>query len=114
MKFPTGSSRRLKEEFNEVEIEGAPLSGIHGHDLALGSGSYDAVLGAGVFTRYRSAFFQASVQYTVRTTGSYDYRYANDVSFDLGPGRPGLPFSKVPASCTLTRIPNRWWLTPLP
>ena len=86
MKFPTGDPSRIKEEFNEVEIEGAPESGIHGHDLALGSGSCDAVLGVGTFTRYRAAFLQTSVQYTVRTTGSYDYRYANDLSFDFGPG----------------------------
>lgn len=86
VKFPTGSAGRIKEEFDEVELEGATPSGIHGHDLALGSGSYDAVLGAGVFTRYKAGFFQASAQYTVRTTGAYDYRYANDVSFDAGPG----------------------------
>ncbi len=86
VKFPTGSASRIKEEFNEVEVEDAPPSGIHGHDLALGSGSYDAVLGLGVFSRYKAAFFQGSVQYTVRTTGAYDYRYANDLSFDAGPG----------------------------
>lgn len=86
MKFPTGSAGRIKEEFSEVEIPGATPSGIHGHDLALGSGSYDVVLGAGTFTRYKAAFFQANAQYTVRTTGAYDYRYANDVSFDVGPG----------------------------
>ncbi len=86
VKFPTGDASRIKEEFNENEVEGAPPSGIHGHDLALGSGSYDAVLGAGIFTRYRAWFFQASAQYTVRTTGRYHYRYANDLSFDAGPG----------------------------
>lgn len=87
VKFPTGSARRLKEMFNEEEMAGsAPASVIEGHDLALGSGSYDAVLGAGIFARYKAAFFQANVQYTVRTTGAYDYRYANDLTFDTGPG----------------------------
>ncbi len=86
VKFPTGSAGRIKEEFNEVEIEGVTPSGIHGHDLTLGSGSYDAVFGAGLFARYKAGFFQANAQYTVRTTGAYDYRYANDVSFDVGPG----------------------------
>ena len=38
VKFPTGSAGRIKEEFSEVEIPGATPSGIHGHDLALGSG----------------------------------------------------------------------------
>ena len=41
VKFPTGGTSRLKEEFNEVEVPGAPESGIHGHDLTLGTGSYD-------------------------------------------------------------------------
>lgn len=30
LKFPTGDPSRLKEEFHEVEIPGAPPSGIHG------------------------------------------------------------------------------------
>ena len=86
VKFPTGDPSRIKEEFSETEVEGAPPSGIHGHDLALGSGSYDAVLGAGLFTRYKAGFFQVNGQYSVRTTGAYDYRYANAASFDAGPG----------------------------
>ena len=86
VKFPTGDASRFKEEFNEAEVEGATPSGIHGHDLALGSGSYDGVFGIGTFTRYKAGFFQASVQYTVRTMGLYHYRYANDLSFDFGPG----------------------------
>ena len=37
IKFPTGETSRLKEEFHEIEIPGAPASGIHGHDLTLGT-----------------------------------------------------------------------------
>src|SRR5438093_266532 len=33
VKFPTGSTDRIKEEFNEVENPVGPPSGIHGHDL---------------------------------------------------------------------------------
>ena len=33
LKFPTGNSSRLEEEFHEVEIPGAPENAIHGHDL---------------------------------------------------------------------------------
>jgi len=43
VKFPTGATDRLKEEFHEIEIPGAPPSGIHGHDLTLGTGSYDGI-----------------------------------------------------------------------
>ena len=38
IKLPTGDSSRIKEEFNETEVAGAPASGIHGHDLTLGTG----------------------------------------------------------------------------
>jgi hypothetical protein len=48
VKFPTGDSERLKEELDEVEIPGAPESGVHGHDLALGTGSYDGVVGTSI------------------------------------------------------------------
>ena len=41
-KFPSVDSNRLKEEFHEIEIEGAPESGIHVHDLTLGTGSSNA------------------------------------------------------------------------
>src|SRR5437763_12078516 len=45
IKFPTGSTDRIKEEFNEVEEPVGPVSGIHGHDLTLGTGSYDGIMG---------------------------------------------------------------------
>jgi len=86
VKFPTGDSHRLKEEFNEIEVEGAPESGIHGHDLALGSGSYDGVIGTGFYARYRRAFFDATVQYSIRSEGDFNYRYANDLMWSAGPG----------------------------
>jgi hypothetical protein len=86
LKFPTGDSSRIKEEFNEVEVDGAPESGIHGHDLALGTGSYDGVFGAEFFLRYKAVFFQAETQFTWRGKGRYAYRYANDFSWSGGPG----------------------------
>ncbi|MGD9764499.1 MAG: hypothetical protein AB7V27_12345 [Candidatus Binatia bacterium] len=64
---------------------GAP-SGIHGHDLALGSGSVDGIVGAQVFGSWRRLFATASVQYAIRGTGAFDYRYADDLTFDAGPG----------------------------
>lgn len=86
IKLPTGDSGRLKEEFNEVEVEGAPESGIHGHDLALGTGSYDAILGAQLYLRYKSLFFQADTQFTIRGDGRHSYHFANDLSWSGGPG----------------------------
>ena len=51
VKFPTGSSDRIKEELNEVENPVGPPSGIHGHDLTLGTGSYDGIVGSGIYAR---------------------------------------------------------------
>lgn len=86
VKFPTGSGSRLKEEFNEVEIPGAPESGIHGHDLTLGTGSYDGIIGAQTSLRYRSVFLQADTQFTLRGDGAHQYHFANDLSWSGGPG----------------------------
>lgn len=86
VKLPTGDSRRIAEELNEVEVPGAPESGIHGHDLALGSGSVDGIIGTGIFARSRRVFFSANVQYSIRSAGDYDYRFANDLMWSGGPG----------------------------
>jgi hypothetical protein len=86
IKFPTGSSDRLKEELAEEENPVGPPSGIHGHDLALGSGSYDAIVGTGVFARWQRLFLTSGAQYTVRSLGDIDYRYANDLSWFVKPG----------------------------
>ena len=86
VKFPTGDSSRLKEEFNEVEVEGAPESGIHGHDLTLGSGSYDGLFGGQVTLRYRNFFFDQNIQFTLRGDGLHQYHFANDLLWTGGPG----------------------------
>jgi hypothetical protein len=86
LKFPTGDSGRIAEEFHEHEHDGFPASGIHGHDLALGSGSWDGVVGAEAYLRHKSLFFTADIQYAIRSTGDFDYRYANDLLWEFGPG----------------------------
>jgi hypothetical protein len=86
VKFPTGNAHRLREELNEVEVPGAPESGIHGHDLALGSGSYDGVVGTSAYVRHRRFFFSGEVQYTIRSEGALDYQFANALTWSGGPG----------------------------
>jgi hypothetical protein len=86
VKLPTGDTRRLKEEFNEIEVEGAPESGIHGHDLTLGTGSFDGVFGAQTSLRYHGFFFEADAQFMLRSEGAYDYHFADDLSWSGGPG----------------------------
>jgi hypothetical protein len=86
IKFPTGATGRLKEEFHESEIPGAPVSGIHGHDLTLGTGSYDGIFGAQASLRYKNCFAELNGQFTWRGQGAHDYRFANDLTWSAGPG----------------------------
>jgi hypothetical protein len=114
LKFPTGNSRRLKEEVSELQPPesaddpfnghtppslvkyhtspdgGAVPSGVHGHDLALGSGSTDAVLGTQLFGSWQRLFVTGEVQYAIRTEGSFGYEYANDLIWSGGPGVFGV------------------------
>ncbi len=85
-KFPTGDSSRIKEEFHEVDVDGAPESGIHGHDLTLGTGSHDGIFGGQIALRYNSAFFEAETQFTLRGASHYSYHFANELSWSGGPG----------------------------
>ena len=66
--------------------EDGEQSGIHGHDLALGSGSVDSVFGLTLFTSWRRAFFDGELQYVVRGEGSFNYRFADDLTWAAGPG----------------------------
>jgi hypothetical protein len=86
VKFPTGGTSRLTEEFHEIDVPGAPESGIHGHDLTLGTGSYDGIFGGQASVRWKNFFFESSVQFTLRGSGAHDYDFANDLSWDAGPG----------------------------
>lgn len=86
LKFPTGDTSRIKEEFIEVEVEGAPESGIHGHDLSLGTGSYDGIVGAQTSLRYGNFFFVADTQFALRGDGLHQYNFANDLSWAGGLG----------------------------
>lgn len=108
LKFPTGNSDPLGDEIQAdiddqirdrfldflglgsvkhggVAHDESP-SAIHGHDIALGTGSYDGVIGGQLFLSWDRFFWTTSAQYTIRTEGSFDYRYANDLSFNTGPG----------------------------
>jgi hypothetical protein len=80
VKFPTGNTSELNPELPDF----AP--GIGGHDLTLGSGSYDGLVGMGFFARWKRVFMAASMQYAIRTEGAYQYQFANDWTWMGGPG----------------------------
>lgn len=109
LKLPSGDPDRLREEREEEHDHepthddlfppglgrraslGRPLhtgspSGIHGHDLALGSGSVDGIVGAEIYANYDRFFWTVAAQYAIRTEGAFDYQYANDLTWVTGPG----------------------------
>ncbi len=107
IKLPTGDSGRLAEELEEEhhDAEGGhaaeglraatarheggphgPASGVHGHDLALGSGSVDGVLGTSAFASWRRLFVASQAQVALRTEGDHGYRYADDLTWSVEPG----------------------------
>ena len=86
IKFPTGDSNRLQEEFHELAVPGAPPSAIHGHDLTLGTGSYDGIFGGQLSLRFRNFFADETLQFTLRGDGAHQYHFANDLIWDGGAG----------------------------
>jgi hypothetical protein len=80
VKFPTGDSAHL----NPDEPDFAP--GIGGHDLTLGSGSFDGLVGTGFFARWKRVFLTGAMQYAIRTEGDFTYQFANDWIWMGGPG----------------------------
>ncbi len=80
VKFPTGNSSLLNTPDEQLP------EGIGGHDLALGSGSFDGIVGTSVYGRYNRWFGSAAVQYAIRTRGDFGHRYANDLIWSGGPG----------------------------
>ncbi len=72
--------------FHAGEDHGEVESGVHGHDLALGSGSIDGIVGARLFASRGRAFVTGGIQYAIRSEGDFDYRYADDLTWTGGPG----------------------------
>jgi hypothetical protein len=102
LKLPTGNSDRLGEEAEEdaaADVSPAAVvlpmpheghgaaSGVHGHDLALGSGSTDGLLGTSFACRHRRWFGAAAAQYALRRRGDFEYRYADEVTWEAQAGR---------------------------
>ena len=81
VKLPTGDTSWLGPR-------GASLTalGIGGHDLTLGSGSVDGIVGTSFSFRRERLFFNAGLQYALRTEGDYNHRFANDLTWGGGPG----------------------------
>src|SRR5260370_32955246 len=78
IKFPRGDSSKL----NTPDFS----AGIGRHDLALGSGSFDGLVGTGFFARWKKLFLNGNMQYAIRTEGDFQHQYADDWMWSGGPG----------------------------
>jgi hypothetical protein len=92
IKMPTGDPDRIREELDEDHMpmtlhDEAVPSGVHGHDLALGSGSWDVPAGINLWGTYARWLMSAGFQYQIRNRGEIHYRYANDLLWDASVGR---------------------------
>lgn len=99
LKVPTGDSDALERQAESIDryesivgpghdhdALGQVISGIHLHDIALGSGSVDGILGLAGQFRWQRLFLNHQWQYYVRTEGAGHYRYANEFIASGGPG----------------------------
>jgi hypothetical protein len=77
-----GVTVRPRHADHEHEHESA----VHGHDLALGSGSVDGVFGVTLHGSWKRLFANASLQYVVRGNGDFGYEYDDDLTWELSPG----------------------------
>ena len=77
-----GNPRHEGHDHEEESV----ASAVHGHDLALGSGSFDYPVGVSVLAEKGRVFAKGGVIYTIRTAGDHQYQYADDLMWDFGPG----------------------------
>ena len=94
VKFPTGDTERLEEEIEQERMFNAffggpghyhSLGGVHLHDLTLGSGSYDGILGTTANLRWQRWFFNSQFQYYLRTQAG-GYKFGDELIVSGGPG----------------------------
>ena len=81
--LPTGDSDRVLEEGAESgggESE-TVASGLHGHDLALGTGSVSGLFGVDARVQWKRLFFTAGIEGVVRTRGAHGYTFADEMSW---------------------------------
>ena len=94
IKMPTGDSSPLKDEKDaegeehEHEHMDDEAEGEHhhaeGHDLALGSGSWDGIFGLRGLAQNGRWQGQADAQYLLRTEGDYDFQYGDEFTSRVG------------------------------
>ena len=90
-KLPTGDSSELSNvpaslAPSSSQDPSKPQSAVYAYDRAIGSGSFDWIVGSSYVVRYEKYFGIIDAQYLGRTTGSDDFRYGNKVTTHVTPG----------------------------
>ena len=80
LSLTTGDSSRVLEEGAETGGDATP-SGIHGHDLALGTGSVSGIFGVDARVQWKRLFATAGIEGVARTKGAHGYTYADEMGF---------------------------------
>ena len=99
IQLPTGDTGHLRELQDDIDhyesvvgpghshdALGPVVSGVHLHDISLGTGSVDGLFGLTTSTRWQRLFFNIQAQYATRTVGAGHYRFADDLIVSGGPG----------------------------
>ncbi|MGD9584356.1 MAG: hypothetical protein AB7V26_11915 [Lysobacterales bacterium] len=99
LEFGSGDSDRIAEELDEEHHdeggavaksggdEHGTASAVHGHDLALGNGATDIILGSSLRWHHRRWLGDAWFQHAIRARGDFGYDYANDTHWGISAGR---------------------------
>lgn len=77
VKLPTGDTDRISDEVN-TRHHPAVISG-SANNLVFGTGSTDLILGFSAIANYEKLLALATFQYTFRTEGEDDYKFADDI-----------------------------------
>jgi hypothetical protein len=96
VELPTGNSDRLEEHHSHHEEHGAlssnnkhgaeATSAVGGHELALGSGSTDLLLGTQLVASRGRMLGRAGAQYAVREEGDHEYHFGNEFMWNVSAG----------------------------
>lgn len=94
VKLPSGDARYVRESVEQEVFfdsffpsdHGHAISGVHLHDLALGSGSVDGVFGVTGQARWKRVFVSGEAQYYLRTKGESDFEFGDTFMLSGGPG----------------------------
>ena len=57
------------------------LGAVHNHDVAVGSGSFDYIVGLRILSSLRQASFNIDASYKITTEGDFEYEYGNSVNY---------------------------------